>query len=206
MATAEKEAIDKKAKLALNKITPDNYTSIKTQVLEIYKTAETDEEKAAFVKVFFLKACHEEKYTDLYIDLIKYITLTVFREKNGPKSSTKFSLLKEEFVESIRKECQVVFELLFKEYHLDPTWNEDDIMDYEYKHKKKLFGNLNFIALLVKNKMINQKVPFYVFGDLLKDASQHKGQNKLNTYEGACKFLLQIGSTIDKQGQELSEK
>lgn len=101
MATAEKEAIDKKAKLALNKITPDNYASIKTQVLEIYKSAETDEDKAAFVKVFFLKACHEEKYTDLYIDLIKYITNTVFKEKHGPKSTVKFSLLKEEFVESI---------------------------------------------------------------------------------------------------------
>ena len=152
MATAEKEAIDKKAKLALNKITPDNYTSIKTQVLEIYKSAETDEDKAAFVKVFFLKACHEEKYTDLYIDLIKYITNTVFKEKHGPKSTVKFSLLKEEFVESIRKECQIVFDLLFKEYHLDPTWNEDDIMDYEYKHKKKYLEILSSLLYLLRTR------------------------------------------------------
>lgn len=88
--------------------------------------------------------------------------------------------------------------MIFEEYKLDPAWNEDDIMDYEYKYKKKLFGNLNFIAFLVKNKMINQKVPYYVFDDLLLKASAGQGDNKVNTFEGACKFLQQIGKTLDK--------
>lgn len=80
-------------------------------------------------------------------------------------------------------------------------------MDYEYKYKKKLFGNLNFIAFLVRNKMINQKVPFYVFSDLLSNASQGRGDNRLNTYEGACKFLQQIGQTLDKSDRSnLTEK
>lgn len=78
---------------------------------------------------------------------------------------------------------------MFDEYHLDPTWGEEDVMDYEYKHKKKLFGNLNFIALLVKNKMLNKNVPYFVFDGLLNRASSGKGENKVNTYEGACKFL-----------------
>jgi hypothetical protein len=77
-------------------------------------------------------------------------------------------------------------------------------MDYEYKHKKKLFGNLNFIALLIKNKMILEKVIFFVFSDLLSSAGKElgsKSMNKLNTFEGACKFLVQIGSTVDRIGQ-----
>lgn len=70
-------------------------------------------------------------------------------------------------------------------------------MDYEYKYKKKLFGNLNFIAFLVKSRMINQQVPFYVFDGLLDNATSGKGENKVNTYEGACKFLRQIGDSLD---------
>lgn len=44
-------------------------------------------------------------------------------------------------------------------------------MDYETKHKKKVFGNLNFIALLIKNKMINKKISFHVLNEILKKAN-----------------------------------
>ena len=48
-------------------------------------------------------------------------------------------------------------------------------MDYETKHKKKVYGNLNFIALLIKNKMINRKISFYVLNKILENA---KSTNK----------------------------
>lgn len=73
MATAEKETIDRKAKLALNKITNENYAKIKPQIKDIYFEAESEDDKKMFTKVFFLKACHEQKYTELYIDLIRFL-------------------------------------------------------------------------------------------------------------------------------------
>lgn len=85
---------------------------------------------------------------------------------------------------------------------------EDDIMDYETKHKKKVYGNLDFIALLIKNKMINWKISFYVLNKILENAkssNKNEGQRKLNIYEGACKFLQTIGGQIDKFGQNLKE-
>lgn len=43
MATAEKELIERKLKLALNKITNENYAKLKFQIFEIYQSAETEE-------------------------------------------------------------------------------------------------------------------------------------------------------------------
>lgn len=109
MATAEKETIDRKAKLALNKITNENYAKIKPQILDIYQSAETEEEQKMFIKVFFLKACHEEKYTELYIDLIRFIAREVSKSQNNGRIPEKFSLLRQDFVDKIRIECQFVF-------------------------------------------------------------------------------------------------
>jgi hypothetical protein len=55
-----------------------------------------------FVKVFFQKACHEEKYTNLYIDLIKFIASEITKfENNGSLPAGKYNLLKIDFVERI---------------------------------------------------------------------------------------------------------
>lgn len=105
MATAETEGIDKQSKLLLNKITPDNYESIKTQICSIYKSATTEDAKKIFVQVFFLKACHEEKYTILYIELIKAITKEVFKMEHGGHLTKDYSLMKSDFVIRIQKEC-----------------------------------------------------------------------------------------------------
>ena len=81
IAGLEKD-IDQQAKLLLNKITPDNFESIKSQILEIYKNALTESDKNIFIKVFFKKACHEEKYTGLYINLIKFISTEITKFEN----------------------------------------------------------------------------------------------------------------------------
>lgn len=71
-----------------------------------------------------------------------------------------------------------------------------------------MFGNLNFIAHLTRNKMINLKIAQYILDRLLEQESSDKSANTLNTYEGACKFLSAIGSEIDKacSGKELTKK
>ncbi len=200
MATSEKEKIDQKTKLCLNKITELNYDSIKEQVAEIFLSAGSEEDENLFIKVFFLKACHEEKYTELYIDLVKFLVRMKESRKTGKKYDSKLHIkwMKDDFVKKIQNQFKEVFNQIFDEYKIDPKWNEEDIMDYEHKHKKKLFGNLNFIAALVKNKMLNKKVPFYVLESLLeKSCTKQQGENKLNTFEGTCKFLGQIASKID---------
>lgn len=81
-------------------------------------------------------------------------------------------------------------------------------MDYENKKKKKIYGNLNFIGLLIKSKMINKQIAFYVLENTLKNsvADDHVSKiKKLNTYEGACKFLLQVGSLIDMKNKNLDK-
>lgn len=47
-------------------------------------------------------------------------------------------------------------------------------MDYETKYKKKIYGNLTFIGLLIKNSMINRKISFYILETILEKAIETK--------------------------------
>lgn len=192
-ATSDKETIGKVAKLELNKITPDNFDNLKYKISNLYTNPKnTEDDKNLFVQVFFQKACHEEKYRDLYITLIKIICTDIVKSQNHGKVPSDFKYMKSNFVDRLWDECKRSFEKLFEGYSIDHLKTEDDIMDYETKHKKKVYGNLNFIALLIKNKMINRKISFYVLNKILENAkstNKNEGQRKLNIYEGACKFL-----------------
>lgn len=63
VVVADKDGIDKRAKIVLNKITPDNFDKLKGEVGNVYLSATDPEEEKIFVTVFFKKACLEEKYT-----------------------------------------------------------------------------------------------------------------------------------------------
>lgn len=77
-------------------------------------------------------------------------------------------------------------------------------MDMEFRYKKRLFGNLNFIGRLVEKKMISYAIPVTILKKLL--SYKNKKDSNLNTLEGACKFLESVGPVIDKHGKKLTEK
>jgi len=107
--------------------------------------------------------------------------------------------MKSILVQDIRGQCQEVFDEMFHGgLKVDQTLPEEDIMDMEFKFKRRLFGNLNFIGKLVEKKMISLSIPVSILKRLL-DYPNLKGSN-LNTLEGACKFLESVGPVIDKTG------
>lgn len=131
IATAEQEPIEEKLKLALNKITIENYAKLNIQILEIYHSAETEEEQLMFIKIFFQTVCLDEKKSELYIYIIGFITREVAKSQNHGRLPEKFSLLRKEFGQKLRNESQKVCEQAFDEYHIDPSWDEDTVIDYE---------------------------------------------------------------------------
>ncbi len=78
----------------MNKITPDNYESLKKQIAETYLRAEMEDERTKFVTVFFNKACNEEKYTSIYIKLIEDIAMIEHNTCGTIEEGVKFTLKK----------------------------------------------------------------------------------------------------------------
>ena len=68
--------------------------------------------------------------------------------------------------------------------------------DFTYRYKKRLTGNLKFIAELYKKKLISANIPMIVLTTLLGGANVK--HNDL-TIEGACTFFEKVGIRLDKR-------
>lgn len=75
-------------------------------------------------------------------------------------------------------------------------WNKEDLEDFTYRYKKRLTGNLKFIAELYKKKLISANIPMIVLTTLLGGANVK--HNDL-TIEGACTFFEKVGIRLDKR-------
>ncbi len=51
---------------------------------------------------------------------------------------------------------------------------------------------------MIKKKLISIAIPIYILNKLL-DFKQEDKSNTLNTYEGACTFLVSVAPKIDKR-------
>ncbi|CAI2377618.1 unnamed protein product [Moneuplotes crassus] len=209
----DKGNVELRAKAILNKITPDNIKSQKSEFYKVLKDCSTSDERQKVVKIIFRKATFEEKYVSMYASLIKYLGETEYDEINNPvgeeskggKSAArkaKDSPLKKEVVE----ECKACFYEFFEEMKIDDV-KEEDREEFTYKYKKRLFGNLTFIAELYKKKLVGINVPIVVLRTLLGQTDEEFGQ-KANefTVEGACTFLKRVGSRLDKATKSKSKK
>ena len=74
---------------------------------------------------------------------------------------------------------------------------EEDKEDFTFRYKKRLFGNLKFIAELFKKRLTSSNIPLIVLEKLL-GISNKEIMNDF-TIEGACTFLGKIGSKLDKK-------
>jgi hypothetical protein len=200
----DKTMIEKQIKGLLNKITPDNIKKLKGEISDVLAKCETEEDRKKFIKIMFKKATHEEKYCAMYTSLIKFLGEQEFNKINDNDATptevgvskikkAKESQIKKELVE----ECRTVVYEFFEEMKFEAV-TELDLEDFKYRYKKRLFGNLNFIAELYKKKLIGTNIPILVFKLLLGLGDGNKNKNDF-TIEGACTMLARVGSKLDKK-------
>jgi hypothetical protein len=219
---ADTEDIERKTKGLFNKITPDNYRKLRSQAFEIqdnvyfvlmnaeegspeYEDAKSQSVK--FIKVFFKKATLEEKYCSMYTNLLKYILEKEYEKygdnMDGSESPTKSPSKTKNFSKAskfrndIIEECKSTL-LEFQEEMKNQGGSEIDKADFEFRYKRRLFGNLKFIAELFKKKIVSRPVPLYVLSHLLGIYGDEGSYNDF-TIEGACTFVAKVGSKLDKQ-------
>ena len=204
LSNADKTDIEKQAKALLNKITPDNMKKLRDQIKDLLIGCDSAEDRKKFVKVFFKKATHEDKYCSMYTNLIKYIGESEYDRMADDtptptptgKDLTKIQKAKESpFKKDLVEECKAVLKEFANEMKAEEG-SELDKEDFEYRYKKRLFGNLKFIAELYKKKLVGPGVALHVLGNLL-GLSEPFNYNNF-TIEGACTFLTKVGEKLDK--------
>jgi hypothetical protein len=210
--TADTEDVEKQAKILLNKVTPDNVKKLRDKIKDVLMSCKTHEDRHKFIKVFFKKATHEDKYCSLYVNLIRHIgakemeninegmdgDLTMEPDTPGTSKSKKKSKLAKEspFKKDLTDYCKEVLDEFSHDKSFDdiPTEDRDD---YIYKYKKRLFGNLKFIAELYNKNLLSVRIAFYVLEILTGMREGYKFNDF--TVEGACTFLTRVGAKMDKK-------
>ena len=198
------ENIELKTKELFNKISIDNMKRLREQIRDVLFKWKTTEDRSTFIKIMFKKATHEDKYWSMYTSLITYLgesetnALNQEAADGSPtKSKSKMRKAKEsKLKKEIVVECKRIFEEFANEMNIEGV-KESDREEFEYKYKKRLFGNLKFIAELYKKKLISKSICLHVLANLLGKTQLMKSNEF--TIEGACTFLTRVGEKLEKQ-------
>ena len=108
--------------------------------------------------------------------------------------------------------CNVEFTKIFEEKEAIPTEESkkdltdkdeikrqqialEDEKERQFKQKEKLFGNINFIALLYIEYLLPEKIAFQILFDLLRD-KEPATNDKL---EAALNFMNTIGPALEER-------
>ena len=108
--------------------------------------------------------------------------------------------------------CNVEFTKIFEEKEALPTEESkkdltdkdemkrqqialEDEKERQFKQKEKLFGNINFIALLYIEYLLPEKIAFQILFDLLRD-KEPATNDKL---EAALNFMNTIGPALEER-------
>ena len=160
--TKKQDPVLTKIKLHMNQITPDNKKKKLKDLEEIMKkNFQNEAAVATMAKTIFTKAQNEDKYGDLYSQVVDLLVRTQLMGTGKMSSSKNFSERKKH--QSKSSFYQLVMELSRQSFQLfmtDLDVPEDD-EDFEEKHiihKKKLIGSMKFIGRLFMERLIKKPI------------------------------------------------
>ena len=151
----KKDAIKKELRDLLNKMTKDNYESIKIKILEIIKDNIDNQDK--FLDIIFLKSISEMSYVRLYAELCKDLDKELQEKieiisKNKNKVKKQITLFTYKLIEKCKEMVKFEETKKYEEYIKENNENEK-----KHKMKKIILGNSQLISELINNKLIPKK-------------------------------------------------
>eukprot|EP01114_Cavostelium_apophysatum_P004283 TRINITY_DN1447_c0_g2_i1.p1 TRINITY_DN1447_c0_g2~~TRINITY_DN1447_c0_g2_i1.p1 ORF type:complete len:1464 (+),score=477.86 TRINITY_DN1447_c0_g2_i1:192-4583(+) len=182
------EVIIRRVKSLLNKITEETFDRLTEKLVNI--GVKDSELVSEIIRLIFEKALLEPKFSKMYAELCK-----VLNEKipdfhvEGRANGFKRLLL---------NRCQTEFEAIStkeKEKPADNLTREERITfeENQFMAKKKMLGNITFIAELFKIQMLSQKIMHQCIQVLLMSPEPTH-----DYIEALCKLMAGIGAQIDK--------
>ena len=210
MEESKVESLQKDLRDLLNKLTEDNYKEMKGLILE--KIKDSIENQYKFLDVLFQKAVLEKGFVKLYSKLVKELDKDLPQkskrkekdgEKVGEKKKKEYSVMRSYLIDK----CRTIFQIENNE-KFDEYIKEKDPEERRNKLKKFILGNVNFIAELMKIKILSKKVG----PDCLKNLYDRYQKGKLDkvlkeiTIEAMIVFTEKFGRIIYEEEKSMKQK
>lgn len=177
----------RKAQGLLNKLTPENYSSIKQQ---IWPFLTTEEQMRHFIQQITQKAVQEHHFIDMYVKLV-CDTMEMAEQKGVAGGATSFKGV-------LLGHCQDIFVAGLKLKKFPPDMQDEELFEEQVKHKVRVTGGAKFIGSLVVQGIGNSKFLFHCTKELIENASPL-------ALETLTALLLCIGP-IDNPGWKHKDK
>jgi len=185
----------------LNTLTVDNYNDISNSIYDIIK--DNVEYQVKFLDVLFIKAVNEHSFVFLYAKLCKEFDKKLPQRTNNNKNSKKQT---SQMRSKLLEKCKEIFKIDHNK-EFDKYITVSDPNEREFKMKKFILGNVNFIAELINNYVLSKKIVFQCIEDLFKRFENIKNDEKLRVINlEAIVVLMDKFGTLLKNSESKMKK
>ncbi|OMJ87354.1 hypothetical protein SteCoe_10949 [Stentor coeruleus] len=192
VTVAEQEAIKKKVRVTLNKLSPNNLEKLSNEILETCK--KSHDYLKLVVSGIFEKAWSETKYTQMYSSICKFLKANFEDYKYPDIDPVGVLNSKNYFKYELLYMCEETFKKNPEENDL-ATLPEEKKQEVLVKLKKKTLGNVRFIGELYNVNLITANIILECITSLLDLFEKDINEDKL---EGACVLLLTGAGSLER--------
>ena len=207
----ELEKIRREINLKLFKITAENYEFCKKE-LKAY--CDNKEHCQIFVNLLVDKAWSQPKYTQLYAKLCTQLGSNLYDWAEGENDEEKLKFCKNKFKSFVVSKIRNEFLQGFKKFgeKLAKVETDDEITEEEgfekyLKGKKKLTGNMNFIAELYLLSYLPHKVMMFITNKLVSqytdETAKMKNLEKKPTYPMNNEYMEALIKQFEFSGHKI---
>jgi len=203
---AKTEELYKKVRGVLNKLTPQKFSTLVSQVQAL--PIDTSERLQGVINLVFEKAVDEPNFSEAYANMCKVLcSLQVpaeMRNKDEPDVNFRKLLVNRcqmEFEKNSVVELDREAKLTEIEQTTDPEKKKELQLTFEEEERRirmKSLGNIRFIGELFKLGMLTTNIMQRCIKDLLAEGYEE-------SLECLCKLLTTIGKDLESKNQDLSE-
>ncbi|XP_072282819.1 eukaryotic translation initiation factor 4 gamma 3-like [Pyxicephalus adspersus] len=194
--TIRTQALFRKVRSILNKLTPQMFNQLMKQVTDL--TVDTEERLKGVIDLVFEKAIDEPSFSVAYANMCRCLATLKVPMADKPGSTVNFRKLllnrcQKEFEKD--KADDDVFEKKQKELELATTPEEktrlqEELEESRDKARRRSIGNIKFIGELFKLKMLTEAIMHDCVVKLLKNHDEE-------SLECLCRLLTTIGKDLD---------
>lgn len=190
----ENEQLKRDVKSLLNKVCPENVTTIVDRITAI--KVNDAEQLEIIIESIFRKALAEPHYCETYADLV-FSLKSVFPQFPSPHGGKPMT-----FKSSVLNVCQNEFEELVASAEVADDEKEDEDPDeiehLRRKRKERMRANMKFIGHLFLRQLLSAKVIGSVIMELVLCTEHTDHVPEDHAIECACELLTNIGYTLEQ--------
>lgn len=174
----------RKVKGILNKLTPEKFERLLSQLIPLVSSYEV---LRGTIRQVFENAVAQPTFVPMYADLCSELDAAL-PEFVGPEGT-------ESFKKMLANTCQEEYEATEAARNEVTKLSGEEQEEAERSAKLRLLGNVRLIAELFKKGMVNDRIMLIILGDLLGPSD---GEPSEEAIEAACEVVTTAGATLEE--------